>query len=53
MKLNSPADLDGKTYGGFGAAYEGPEMKQIIKNAGGKGDFNYDGVPGFGYEPVG
>ena len=37
--IKSPADLDGKTYGGFGAAYEAPEMKQIIKNAGGKGDF--------------
>lgn len=37
--IKSPADLDGKTYGGFGAAYEEPEMKQIIKSAGGKGDF--------------
>lgn len=37
--ISSPADLDGLTYGGFGAAYEEPEMKQIIKNAGGKGNF--------------
>jgi len=37
--ITSPADLDGLTYGGFGAAYEEPEMQQIIKNAGGKGEF--------------
>ncbi|GLY30972.1 ABC transporter substrate-binding protein [Kineosporia sp. NBRC 101731] len=37
--ITSPADLDGKTYGGFGAASEEPVMKKIIQNAGGKGDF--------------
>ena len=35
----APRDLDGKTYGGFGAAYEVPKMQAIIRAAGGKGDF--------------
>ncbi len=37
--LRSPRDLDGKTYGGFGAAYEVPKMQAVIRAAGGKGDF--------------
>lgn len=37
--LNSPRDLDGKTYGGFGAPYETAVVSQIIKHAGGKGTF--------------
>ena len=37
--ITSPRDLDGKTYGGFGAAYEVPKMQAIIRGAGGKGDF--------------
>jgi ABC-type nitrate/sulfonate/bicarbonate transport system substrate-binding protein len=38
--ITSPKDLDGKTYGGFGAAYEEPKMRSVIKDAGGKGTFN-------------
>src|SRR5690242_17587231 len=38
--LKSPKDLDGKTYGGFGAAYEVPKMQAVIKDAGGNGTFN-------------
>ena len=37
--IASPKDLDGKTYGGFGAAYEEPKMRTVIKDAGGKGTF--------------
>src|SRR5690349_15375781 len=37
--ITSPRDLDGKTYGGFGAAYEVPKMQAVIKDAGGKGEF--------------
>jgi ABC-type nitrate/sulfonate/bicarbonate transport system substrate-binding protein len=37
--ITSPKDLDGKTYGGFGAAYEVPKMQAVIKDAGGRGDF--------------
>jgi ABC-type nitrate/sulfonate/bicarbonate transport system substrate-binding protein len=37
--ITSPAQLDGKTFGGFGAPYEKAVMKQVIQNAGGQGDF--------------
>ena len=37
--IRSPRDLDGKTYGGFGAAYEVPKMQAVIRAAGGKGEF--------------
>ncbi len=37
--IKTPADLDGKTYGGFGSAYEVPKMRKVIQNAGGRGDF--------------
>lgn len=37
--IDSPKDLDGKTYGGFGVPVEGPKMKKIIQGDGGKGDF--------------
>ena len=32
--ITSPADLDGKTYGGFGAAYEVPKMQAVINDGG-------------------
>ena len=38
--ITTPRDLDGKTYGGFGAAYEVPKMKAVIKDAGGTGTFD-------------
>jgi ABC-type nitrate/sulfonate/bicarbonate transport system substrate-binding protein len=37
--ITSPKDLDGKIYGGFGAAYEVPKMQAVIKDAGGAGQF--------------
>jgi ABC-type nitrate/sulfonate/bicarbonate transport system substrate-binding protein len=37
--ITSPRDLDGKTYGGFGAAYEEPKMRAVIRAAGGTGTF--------------
>ena len=37
--ISSPRDLDGKTYGGFGAAYEVPKMQAVIRDAGGAGQF--------------
>jgi ABC-type nitrate/sulfonate/bicarbonate transport system substrate-binding protein len=37
--ITSPRDLDGKTYGGFGAAYEEPKMRAVIQEAGGTGTF--------------
>ena len=37
--INSPKDLDGKTYAGFGDPDEIPELKYVIKHAGGTGNF--------------
>ncbi|HVL84726.1 MAG TPA: ABC transporter substrate-binding protein [Pseudonocardia sp.] len=37
--IASPADLDGKVYGGFGAPYEEPKMRAVIEAAGGDGEF--------------
>ena len=35
-----PRDLDGKTYGGFGSAWENALISSIIRNDGGEGKFN-------------
>lgn len=37
--LNSPKDLDGKTYAGFGGPTEVPLLQAVIKDAGGTGEF--------------
>lgn len=37
--LNRPRDLEGKTYGGFGAPYESAVVGEIIKKDGGTGQF--------------
>lgn len=50
--INTPADLDGKVYGGFGAAYEEPKMRKVIKNAGGKGEFETVVLGTAAYEAV-
>src|SRR4051794_16658793 len=38
-KIQSPKDLSGKTYAGFGTPDEGPELSYIIKADGGTGKF--------------
>lgn len=37
--IQSPKDLDGKTYGGFGSAWEQALLSSIIRADGGKGEF--------------
>jgi ABC-type nitrate/sulfonate/bicarbonate transport system substrate-binding protein len=37
--ITSPAGLEGKTYGGFGAPFESAEIGEVIKHAGGNGGF--------------
>jgi ABC-type nitrate/sulfonate/bicarbonate transport system substrate-binding protein len=37
--ISRPKDLDGKTYGGFGSAWENALISSIIRNDGGKGEF--------------
>lgn len=48
----SPKDLDGKIYGGFGAAYEVPKMTAVIKDAGGVGDFSTQVLGTSAYEAL-
>lgn len=50
--IKSPKDLDGKTYAGFGTPDEGPELKTVIRNAGGKGDFRTVTLNTSAYEAV-
>ncbi len=38
--INSPKDLDGKIYGGYGAPYEEPVIDKVIQSDGGKGEFS-------------
>ncbi|HMR49474.1 MAG TPA: ABC transporter substrate-binding protein [Arachnia sp.] len=38
--IRSPADLDGKVYGGFGLAAEEIIVRGVIQGAGGKGEFD-------------
>ncbi|MFC5994129.1 ABC transporter substrate-binding protein [Pseudonocardia hispaniensis] len=37
--INSPKDLDGKVYGGFGGPGEDAKMRAVIRDAGGQGQF--------------
>ncbi|MFO1209243.1 MAG: ABC transporter substrate-binding protein [Amaricoccus sp.] len=37
--IRTPADLDGKTYAGFGSAWEAALISTIIRAAGGRGEF--------------
>ncbi|MDN5894120.1 MAG: ABC transporter substrate-binding protein [Nocardioides sp.] len=37
--ITGPADLDGLTYAGFGAPYEEPVLREVIRNDGGTGKF--------------
>jgi ABC-type nitrate/sulfonate/bicarbonate transport system substrate-binding protein len=38
--IQRPRDLDGKTYGGFGGAWEGVMISAMIRNDGGEGKIN-------------
>ena len=50
--LQSPKDLDGKTYAGFGTPDEGPELKYVIKADGGTGVFKTVTLNTTAYEAV-
>lgn len=50
--IQSPKDLDGKKYGGFGLPYEEPLVRTIIQNAGGKGEFENVTLQTAAYEAV-
>ncbi|MCC6222537.1 MAG: ABC transporter substrate-binding protein [Thermoleophilia bacterium] len=50
--ITRPADLDGKTYAGFGAPYEVPIITEVIKADGGTGEFETVTLDTFAYEAV-
>ncbi|HEX9988207.1 MAG TPA: ABC transporter substrate-binding protein [Chloroflexia bacterium] len=51
--LDDPAKLEGKRYAGFGAAYEEPVLKAVLKNAGAeKGTFQNITANLFGYQAL-
>ena len=50
--IQSPRDLDGKTYAGFGTPDEGPELKYVIKADGGSGQFKTITLNTTAYEAV-
>jgi ABC-type nitrate/sulfonate/bicarbonate transport system substrate-binding protein len=50
--IQRPRDLDGKTYAGFGLPYEEPQIKTVIRNDGGKGEFNVATLQTFAYEAL-
>ena len=50
--LQSPKDLDGKTYAGFGTPDEGPELEYVIKADGGTGVFKTVTLNTTAYEAV-
>ncbi|MFB7874472.1 ABC transporter substrate-binding protein [Nocardia sp. NPDC056064] len=50
--LTSPKDLDGKTYAGFGDPGEREALQQVIRNAGGTGDFTSVTLGSSAYEAV-
>lgn len=50
--IKSPRDLDGKTYGGFGGAWEDAVISSMIHNDGGKGTFQTVTLGTSAYEAV-
>lgn len=50
--IKTPADLDGKTYAGFGLAWEKPLIATMIKAGGGKGTFKTVSLSTSAYEAV-
>jgi len=50
--IQSPADLDGKLYAGFGGPFEIPLMKLVIQKAGGTGEFESVVLDTAAYEAV-
>ncbi len=50
--ITSPADLDGKVYGGFGDPGEEPKLRAVIQNAGGRGEFSTVSLGTTAYEAL-
>lgn len=50
--IRSPADLDGKVYAGFGTPTEVPILTEVIRRAGGRGDFDVVTLQTAAYEAL-
>lgn len=50
--IRRPRDFDGKTYAGFGSPYEEPQIRTVIKNDGGKGEFRVATLSTAAYEAL-
>lgn len=50
--INSPRDLDGKTYAGFGEPGEAEKIRAVIRGAGGQGNFSNVTLGTSAYEAV-
>ena len=50
--IQTPKDLDGKIYAGFGLPYEEPTLQQVIRNAGGTGRFQVVTLKTAAYEAL-
>jgi ABC-type nitrate/sulfonate/bicarbonate transport system substrate-binding protein len=50
--IQSPKDFDGKTYAGFGLPYEEPQIRAVVIEDGGTGDFEVATLDTFAYEAL-
>lgn len=50
--IKSPKDFDGKTYAGFGLPYEEPQIRTVVIQDGGTGDFDVATLNTFAYEAL-
>jgi ABC-type nitrate/sulfonate/bicarbonate transport system substrate-binding protein len=50
--IQSPKDFDGKTYAGFGLPYEEPQIRTVVLEDGGKGEFEVATLDTFAYEAL-
>ena len=50
--IESPKDFDGKTYAGFGLPYEEPQIRTVVVQDGGTGQFDVATLNTFAYEAL-
>jgi ABC-type nitrate/sulfonate/bicarbonate transport system substrate-binding protein len=50
--IQSPKDFDGHTYAGFGLPYEEPQIRTVVQQDGGTGDFDVATLNTFAYEAL-
>jgi ABC-type nitrate/sulfonate/bicarbonate transport system substrate-binding protein len=50
--IQSPKDFDGHTYAGFGLPYEEPQIRTVVQQDGGSGEFDVATLNTFAYEAL-